>query len=87
MKAFVAAAILTSALAAPAWAGGGNIAGTESAGIPLNNSVYAPGINPRTGKMPGYYGYGYGYTPAPSHPKVYKKKKKSHTNSHSSSSY
>jgi hypothetical protein len=86
MKAFVAAAVLTYALAGPAWAGSGNIAGTESAGIPLNNSVYAPGINPRTGKMPGYYGYGY-TTDAPSSPKVYKKKKKSRSNSSSSSHY
>ena len=86
MKAFIAAATLACALAGPAWAAGGNIAGTESAGIPLNNSVYAPGINPRTGKMPGYYGYGYGYSvETPSTPRVYKKKKKSR--SHSNSGY
>jgi hypothetical protein len=85
---FLIAAALTCALAGPAWAGGGNIAGTESAGIPLNNSVYSPGINQQTGKMPGYYGYGYGYTAAaPANPKVYKKKKKSRTTSHGSSGY
>jgi hypothetical protein len=78
MKAFIAAAVLTCALAGPAWAAGGNIAGTESAGTPLNNSVYAPAIDPQTGKMPGYYGYGY-TAETPSKPKVYKKKKKSHS--------
>ena len=75
MKAIIAAAALTCALAGPAWAGGGNIAGTESAGIPLNNSVYMPAINPRTGKMPGYYGYGYSTPAVQPKPKVYKKKK------------
>src|SRR5262249_21331592 len=80
MKAFIATAMLACALAGPAWAGGGNIAGTESAGIPTNNSVYSPGINQNTGKMPGYYGYGYQES-APAQPRVYKKKKKSHRSS------
>jgi hypothetical protein len=77
MKFIITAAALTCALAGPAGAGGGNIAGTESAGIPLNNSVYAPAIDPQTGKMPGYYGYG--YTDSRPKPKVYKKKKRSHS--------
>jgi hypothetical protein len=78
MKTFIAAAALTCVLAAPAFAQGGNIAGTETRGEPLNNSVHAPAIDPRTGKMPGHYKSG-----SRAHAKIYAKKKKRHINSSS----
>jgi hypothetical protein len=77
MKVFIAAAALTCVLAAPAFAQSGNIAGTETRGEPLNNSVHSPAIDPQTGKMPGYR-HG-----AHSNAKVYVKKKKRHINSRS----
>ena len=77
MKVLIAAAALTCVLAAPAWAQGGNIAGTETRGEPLNNTVHSPAINPQTGKMPGYR------SGNRAHAKAYvKKKKRSHISSH-----
>jgi hypothetical protein len=49
MKIYLTALALTVLLATPAAA---EFAGTESRGQPVNSSVYAPAIDPDTGRMP-----------------------------------
>jgi hypothetical protein len=54
MKTLFTTASIVVALAAPAFAQGGNIHGTESRGEPVNSSYRASGVNPATGHTPRY---------------------------------
>jgi hypothetical protein len=53
MKTFLATAVLVAALAAPAFAETGNLAGSESRGEPINSSVRSSARDPQTGLTPG----------------------------------
>jgi hypothetical protein len=53
MKTLFTTAAIVVALAAPAFAQGGNIHGSESRGEPVNSSYRASGVNPATGYTPG----------------------------------
>lgn len=69
-KALLATTIVV-AISAPAFAMGGNIAGTEYTGEPYNSSVRSSAKNPRTGLTPGgERAYGQ------AHKKIYVKKKR-----------
>lgn len=70
MKTLFTTAAIVVALAAPAFAQGGNIHGTESRGEPVNSSYRASGVNPVTGYTPG--------RAAGMHAKAYAKKKRHH---------
>jgi hypothetical protein len=53
MKILLVTTILVTTFGASAFAQEGNIAGTESRGEPINSSVRASAIDPRTGLTPG----------------------------------
>jgi len=74
MKTFLATAALVTAFAASAFAGMGNLAGTESRGEPINSSVRSSARDPNTGLTPGGMA-----SRAQVHPRhLYLKKKKHH---------